>query len=252
MLPLLARACKVFILIGQSNMEGQGVVDLKGPDYNDGRGTLVALADDPATTELVAPLRAGDGSWIVRDDVFVRYTPEGKPAKSGPLGFGFTPYLDQHHFGPEIGIGRVLGDAIDEPVLLVKVAWGGKSLFADFRPPSSGGTTGPYYARAVADVHAAMDGAFREIPALAECRPELAGVIWYQGWNDGCDPARAVPEYEQNLVNLVGDLRREFGAPQLPVVIGELTGPWVEAPGEWNTLRRAQAAAAARPEVRGD
>jgi hypothetical protein len=252
MLPLLARACKVFVLLGQSNMEGQGVVDLTGPNYNDGRGTLVALAEDPATAELVAPLRAVDGSWVVRDDVFVRYTPEGKPAKSGPLGFGFTPYLDQHHFGPEIGIGRVLGDAIDEPVLLVKVAWGGKSLFADFRPPSSGGTTGPYYARAVADVHAALDGAFREIPALAECRPELAGVIWYQGWNDGCDPKRAVPEYEQNLVNLVGDLRREFDAPKLPFVIGELTGPWVEAPDEWNTLRRAQAAAAARPEVRGD
>ena len=64
MLPVLARACKVFVLIGQSNMEGQGVVDLKGPDYNNGRGTLVALAEDPATAELVAPLRTGDGSWM--------------------------------------------------------------------------------------------------------------------------------------------------------------------------------------------
>jgi hypothetical protein len=45
----------------------------------------------------VAPLRTGDGTWVVRDDVFVRYTPEGKPAKSGPLGFGFKPYFDQHH-----------------------------------------------------------------------------------------------------------------------------------------------------------
>ncbi|MFZ9689558.1 MAG: sialate O-acetylesterase, partial [Phycisphaerales bacterium] len=243
--------CKVFILAGQSNMEGQGVVDLMDEHHNNGRGTLVALAADPATAPLVAPLRAADGSWRTRDDVFVRYTPEGRPAKLGPLGFGFTPYLDQHHFGPEVGIGWVLGDAIDEPVLLVKVAWGGKSLFTDFRPPSSGGTVGPYYTRAVADVHAALDTAFRELPALADCRPELAGIIWYHGWNDGCDPANAVPAYEQNLVNLVGDLRREFHAPELPVVIGEITGPWVDAPDEWGTLRRAQAAAAARPEVRG-
>jgi hypothetical protein len=35
-------------------------------------------------------------------------------------------------------------------------------------------------------------------------------------------------------------------------VIGELTGPWVDAPDEWNVLRKAQAAAAARPEFKGN
>ena len=61
-----------------------------------------------------------------------------------------------------------------------------------------------------------------------------------------------MPEYEQNLVNLIKDVRKEFKAPNLPVVIGELTGPWVDAPGEWATLRKAQAAAAARPEFKGN
>ena len=37
-----------------------------------------------------------------------------------------------------------------------------------------------------------------------------------------------------------------------PKVVGELTGPWVDAPGEWATLRKAQAAAAARPEFKGN
>jgi hypothetical protein len=81
---------------------------------------------------------------------------------------------------------------------------------------------------------------------------EIAGLVWYQGWNDGCDPKNAVPEYEQNLVNLIGDVRREFKLPKLPVVIGELTGPWVKAEGEWEALRKAQAAAAARPEFAGN
>ena len=243
---------KVFILAGQSNMEGQAVVDLDGKDYNEGRGTLLSIAKDPKTAALVAHLRNADGSWKSRDDVFVRYTPERKPAKVGPLAFGYTPYLDTHHFGPELQLGHVLGDAIDEPVLLVKTAWGGKSLYKDFRPPSSGGDVGPYYRRMVDDVRTALDRADDEIPALKDRTPELAGFIWYHGWNDGCEPKTAVPQYEQNLVHLVEDLRREFATPELPVVIGEITGPWVEAPGEWNTLRQAQAAAAARVEVKGD
>jgi hypothetical protein len=59
-----------------------------------------------------------------------------------------------------------------------------------------------------------------------------------------------VPEYEQNLVRLIQDVRKEFGAPKLPVVVGELTGPWVEAPKEWTALRKAQAAVANRPEFK--
>jgi hypothetical protein len=39
---------KVFILAGQSNMEGQAVVDLAGKDYNDGRGTLACADRCPA------------------------------------------------------------------------------------------------------------------------------------------------------------------------------------------------------------
>ena len=69
---------------------------------------------------------------------------------------------------------------------------------------------------------------------------ELAGCVWYQGWNDGCEPETAVPEYEQNLVNFIHDVRKDLNAPALPFVIGELTGPWVEAPGTWATLRKAR------------
>ena len=40
--------------------------------------------------------------------------------------------------------------------------------------------------------------------------------------------------------------------PNLPVVIGELTGPWVQAPDAWAHAAQAQAAAAARPEFQGN
>ena len=49
------------------------------------------------------------------------------------------------YFGPELQFGHVLGDHFDNQVLLIRTAWGGRSLLGDFRPPSSGGEVGPYY-----------------------------------------------------------------------------------------------------------
>lgn len=242
--------CKVFVLAGQSNMQGQAVVDLAGEDYNEGRGTLAWLAERKESAPLVAHLRTADGSWRTRDDVFVSYRPESQPVKNGPLGFGFTGYPGGHHFGPEIGFGHVIGDAIEEPVLLVKTAWGGKSLFRDFRPPSSGGEIGSSYRCMIDDVRTALLRIGEEFPSLAGVKAEVAGFVWYQGWNDGVDPEHAVPEYEQNLVHLIRDVRRDLAVPDLPVVIGELTGPWVAAPGAWQTLRDAQKNAASRKELR--
>jgi hypothetical protein len=240
-LPAIAAPGKAFVLAGQSNMEGQAVADLDGKNYNDGKGTLKALLRDPAKAAMFKHLVGPDGKWTVRDDVRVRYKRERGPLLEGPLTIGFAVYGGTHHFGPELQFGHVIGDYCREPVLLIKTAWGGKSLYKDFRPPSSGGEVGLYYTKMLAEV--------RE--ALAGLDHELAGFVWYQGWNDGCTKG-AVPEYEQNLVNLIKDVRKEFKAPRLPVVIGELTGPWVEATGDWAKLRQAQAAAVARPEFKGN
>lgn len=55
---------------------------------------------------------------------------------SGPLstGYGARPTA----FGPEYAFGIMLEKALDQPVLIIKTAWGGKSIHYDFRPPSSG------------------------------------------------------------------------------------------------------------------
>ena len=60
---------KIFILAGQSNMEGQAVVDLAGKDYNDGKGTLATLMSDPVKGPMFKHLKTADGKWTVRDDV---------------------------------------------------------------------------------------------------------------------------------------------------------------------------------------
>ena len=212
---------RVYLLAGQSNMEGHGVVDLNDArDYNGGRGTLAQFVDNPANKAAWGDLRAADGSWFVRDDVFVSYLTEQGSQKAGALSVGFAVYDDKHHIGPELGIGRALGNAFAEPVLLIKTAWGGKSLAKDFRPPSAGGAVGPYYKQMIAEYRAAVAAIPTQFPALAGYTPRLDGVIWFQGWNDGCDE-KAAAEYEGNLVHLITDMRAEFGNPKLSFVVGE-------------------------------
>lgn len=245
-----AKTLRVIVLAGQSNMEGQAVVDLEGNDYNGGKGTLVDVLRRPELATRFHSLRDRHGNWTVLDSVWVRYQREAAPLLQGPLGIGFSVYGDAHHFGPELELGHVLGRGLGDPVLLIKTAWGGKSLYRDFRPPSSG-NVGASYLKMIAEIRDALAHLPKEFPSLAGATPVLSGFVWYQGWNDGVDPQHAIPEYETNLVHLIRDVRRDLQVPALPVVIGELTGPWVEAPPEWTALRRAQAAVAARAEFGG-
>ena len=85
---------KVFILAGQSNMEGQAVADLDAKDYNHGKGTLVQLMRDPAKAPLLGHFRDEQGRWTVRDDVWVRYRREQGPLLRGRLTMGFSVYGD--------------------------------------------------------------------------------------------------------------------------------------------------------------
>ena len=188
-----ARKLKVFILAGQSNMEGQAVVDLTGRDYNEGKGTLVEVMARPGNAERYAHLRDKDGKWVVRQDVWVRYQREKQPLLSGGLSVGYAVYGGKHHFGPEFQFGHVVGAAYRDQVLLIKTAWGGKSLYRDFRPPSAGGEVGPYYVKMVAEVREALANLKKDFPAYDGAQVELAGFVWYQGWNDGVNPKTAVP-----------------------------------------------------------
>ena len=55
---------------------------------------------------------------------------------TGPLstGYGARPSA----FGPEYAFGIMMEKALDQPILIIKTAWGGKSIHYDFRPPSAG------------------------------------------------------------------------------------------------------------------
>jgi hypothetical protein len=173
---------------------------------------------------------------------------------AGGLTIGFTGYgsdKSRHHIGPELQIGHQLGDNTGSPVLLIKTAWGGKSLYKDFRPPSAGGEVGDYYTKMHAEVKEALKSIDKEFPELAGRHIEVAGFIWFQGWNDMFNKD-ALEQYEDNLVHLIKDVRKEYRKPKLPVVIGELGNGGPKAGKNMLAIRAAQKAAASRKELGGN
>lgn len=108
---------KVFILAGQSNMEGQGVVSMDHEKfYNGGKGNLVWSMEHSASKERMRHLRDADGKWVVRDDVEISFMARGKQ-RMGGLTIGYTGYGGSTHIGPELQFGHVGGDHFDAPVL---------------------------------------------------------------------------------------------------------------------------------------
>ncbi len=252
---------QVFILAGQSNMEGAGQIKAN-PDRNGGQGSLEFLVKDAATANRFSQLVDDAGQWRVRDDVWIAYLD-----RRGPLTVGYGSRLET--IGPELAFGWVMGDANDAPVLLIKCAWGGKSLAVDFRPPSAG--LPPYSLGEKADVAIAEDPTivgkfYRETLSLTKAALsnlkdivpgsdgsyQLAGLGWHQGWNDRIND-KFNAEYESNMTHFIHDIRRELNAPALPVVIAEtgMNGPDETHPRALS-LMKAQAAVAARAEFRGN
>lgn len=89
---------------------------------------------------------------------------------------------------------------------------------------------------------------------------ELAGFVWFQGWNDMIDdstyPNRDKPGgYDQHtwlLENLIRDVRKDLNAPNMPAVIGVMGIGGVNAEGNIGNFQKAQMAVAEKPEFKGN
>ncbi|MCY2991229.1 MAG: sialate O-acetylesterase, partial [Planctomycetota bacterium] len=158
----------------------------------------------------------------------------------------------EDRIGPELGFGIVMGDCLDNQVLLIKVAWGGKSLAQDFRPPSSGGEVGPSYKELIGHVKEVLANLQTLFPGYDGRGYELAGFGWHQGWNDRVNQAFN-DAYEKNLANFIRDVRKDLGVPKLPFVIAEtgMSGHEERHPRALS-LMRAQAAVAKYDEFQGN
>ncbi|MFT7302447.1 MAG: hypothetical protein ACI8UZ_001284 [Akkermansiaceae bacterium] len=238
---------KVFILSGQSNMQGQGRNEEGFGGVNGAIGSLRYQVDtDPDKYEKLVD---GSGNWISRDDVKVFYRrselDEERTIKKGDLLPEFG--VDDARIGPELGFGWAIGDSFEEPVLIIKASWGGKSLYADFRSPSAvakrGGEVGDYYVGMFDYIHDALDNLDAEFPEWAGRGYQIAGFGWHQGWNDGGTEFTAM-NYEASMVDFIGDIRAEFGKPLLPVAIANTGIGGASTSGDRLTLLEGQLAVA--------
>jgi alpha-galactosidase len=266
-LPLRAdtsRKVKVFILAGQSNMEGKAKVQL-----------LEYQIDQPETRDFFKHLKK-DGKWVVRDDVWINFL-----KRRGNLTVGFG---SPGRIGPELEFGNTVGDHFEEQVLIIKTAWGGKSLGRDFRPPSSGlpneeklreivrqtnernkkrkrpevslddvkETHGHYYRQMMEEINATLRELKTRFPEYQEQGYKITGFVWFQGWNDMFNPD-FLENYDKHMANFIRDVRKDLKVPNLPFVIGQMgqNGP-DGASDKMQTIKDAQASMESIPEFKGN
>lgn len=284
---LQAAPLKVFILAGQSNMQGHAKIS-----------TFEHIGMDPATKPLLDAMTGTDGKPKVCERVWISSigcAGDDTTEQTGKLtaGFGAT----KEKIGPEFTFGLTMEKLTDGPILLIKTSWGGKSLNTDFRPPSAGpyvfndtqlaqlqkqgkdiakikaekiAATGVYYQLMIEHVKKVLGDLKRVVPGYDAAQGyELAGFAWFQGWNDMVDsgtyPNRDKPGgydgYSTAMAHFIRDVRKDLGTPKLPFVIGIMGvgGPTSEyGPGEQRykathqNFRDAMAAPAELPEFKGN
>ena len=182
------------------------------------------------------------GQWTARDDVYYR----GVVTATGSRWMG----VQGGRIGPELGFGHSVGEAIDEPVLVLKTSQGNRSLGWDFLPPGSkqyefegkiyagykesplswnkgaepkpiDWYPGKQYDDCFSAAHEVLDNFDTQFPHWKGRGYEIAGFAWWQGDKDRYNLAHA-KKYEENLVHLITTLRSEFKAPNAKFVVATL------------------------------
>jgi len=272
----MTKPVKVFILLGQSNMVGMGKIA-------GGEGSLEnAVKNKNKYTYLVDDA----GKWTERKDVrFVRYMSGKGPLNNEWMGIrGGT-------IGPEFGIGHVVGNAVDAPVMILKCCIGNRSLGWDLLPPGSErfeaevtdkqgnkvtkvfagykdspdswdkGTepkpiswyAGKQYDDDTADAKKALAELDKYYPGATKY--EVAGFFLWQGEKD-CGNAVHASRYEQNLVRFIKQLRKDFNAPDAKFVLATLGETTKGSGGNGGKVLEAQLAvdgtSGKHPEFKGN
>ncbi len=187
-------------------------------------------------------LKNKKGQWVARNDVWYK----GVIAAAGSRWLGVT----SGRIGPEIGFGHVVGEAIDEPVLVLKASQGNRSLGWDFLPPGSKSYeydgkiyagykqsplswekgsdpkpinwyAGKQYDDCFGAAHKVLENFDKNFPHWNGRGYEIVGFAWWQGDKDRYNAGHA-SRYELNLVHLIKTLRKEFKAPKAKFVIATL------------------------------
>jgi alpha-galactosidase len=110
---------------------------------------------------------------------------------------------------------------------------------------------GQSYREMLAEVNDVLVDPAAQFPALAGHKPELAGFVWFQGWNDMIN-ADYTAEYASNLAHFIRDVRRDLKAPALPVIVAQMGVEGTSPSANIQRFKTAQAAGVELPEFKGN
>ena len=194
--PASAADVDVYVLAGQSNMDGRGhVADLVAEDLPEARP---------------------------RTDIRLWYrNPAGRGYATGWVnlapGYSVPPKFDKKvgvlpspTFGIELSFGPAMAERSDSKVALIKVSQGGTNLREDWN--STRKEDDALYPMLIRNIDEALQ-------ALSERGDtgHLRAVLWHQGESD-----RNSKAYAENLTAFIAQLRADLKQPDLPFVIGEV------------------------------
>ena len=213
----------VWILAGQSNMEGVG-----------------ELAEALAPSDQVWSFTSA-GRWEIATEPLHRLWESFTPVHQNLIRPGLPPdrkqltdaelaMLDtrERKSGTGLGIafGQVMATTLGRPIGLLPCAHGGTSL-EQWNPnrKNEGGRS--------------LYGAMLE--RVQRAGGQLRGLLWYQGESEGWDVA-ASASYQQRFTEWIARLRADVGAPELPVLVVQIGRTTLDSPKQqaWNQVQQIQ------------
>lgn len=265
-----AKPLKVYILAGQSNMQGKARVrTIERLKLTDDSKQM--YEDMNVKNGLPSAVKDTYGVYFGGDDM---RKGKARPlsVNKGPLKPGFGEETTENTtFGPEYTFAIYMQKHLNEPILIIKCAWGGRDLRQQFRPPSGGkleetkdrhgNPIGHYYNLIVKRTREVLADPGKYHPAYKkEDGYEIAGFVWFQGFNDlvgrypSKDGAKDFSEYSRLMASFIRDVRKDLDAPKMPFVIGAIgiNGPIDNPKDNQYQLRLAQVAPASMPEFKGN
>ena len=185
----------VYLLAGQSNMDGRGLISKLSPEQK--------KPVEQAILFYRSVLRSSDG-W--------------QPLAPG---FSVPPRFKRDFpsptFGPELGFARsILKAQPDRKLALIKGSKGGTNLRVDWKPGVHGdpASQGPRYR----DFIETIGMATKQLTKRGD-QFTIRGLLWHQGESDSKSSTKV---YSRRLKELITRIREDVGIPDLPVVVGEV------------------------------
>lgn len=204
----LQKKTKVFLLAGQSNMDG------RGDSSKLSEAEMKLLANASQKIHFIYKGTVGEGNAI-------RYN--GPLDFTNPWNFVKQKFRVEKCFGPELFFGvELVKNHPEHDYLFIKRSQGGTSLYGAWNPNWSVEKARFFNEQDKPKLYQDfIDLVDAELAKLQPDSYEIIGMLWVQGETDSntSNGSTAADTYQENLENLIHSVRGHYNVPDLPFLI---------------------------------